>query len=194
MSKTCVHNTFNAFHSGLQLAAFRLNQCDQILLHRVDSSICIVKPVANVADSRVAEQNSERHNHRCTKQSYRLIKNHRLKHTIIPVRRLCIILGSILLAVTASLAQNVSAGSLETLKPGRRITVTLRNGDKAVGKLGAVTPTGFTLEPERRNQLPHDFEYTEVRTVRKKMARSTKWFIAGGVYGVFMTIGMIVGG
>jgi len=105
-----------------------------------------------------------------------------------------LIVRSVLTMYPAVSADDTLAAKVQALKPGKRIEVTMNNGDRQTGKFSAAGAAGFTFAPEGKNQAVRDVPYTEVKTVKTKMTRGAKWGIAGGIYGGLVVIGLILGG
>jgi hypothetical protein len=66
--------------------------------------------------------------------------------------------------------------------PGKRIQVICTNGNKIVGRLGRVTSSGFTLDPDKKGGAPRQIAFADVRSLKSKWTRGEKWLVAGLIY------------
>ncbi|MDQ6758834.1 MAG: hypothetical protein M3Z32_03075 [Acidobacteriota bacterium] len=51
---------------------------------------------------------------------------------------------------------------------GRRIELVLTTNEKVTGRLGAVEPDHFVLQPDHRGGAQREFRFAEVRSVKTK--------------------------
>jgi hypothetical protein len=81
------------------------------------------------------------------------------------------------------------ADQVQKMKSGQRMQVELNGGEKLIGNRGAVSADHFTLDPDNHKQAARELNYTDVRTVKTKWTRTTKWLIALGIYGLVTLLG-----
>lgn len=104
------------------------------------------------------------------------------------------IVTGLLLTAGPIWAEGTVSELLNTLPPGKRIEVVMRNGEKVIGNRGALGPAGFVLEPDSKGAARRELTYAEVATVRPKMTRKGKIGIGVGIYLVLAVIGLVLGG
>ncbi len=82
--------------------------------------------------------------------------------------------------------------TLRSWRSDRRIQVTLNSGEKLTGRLGAIEPGRFTLEPDNQRTTRREVQFDEVRSAKTKMTRTTKWIIGGAIYLGLVGLGTII--
>ena len=98
-----------------------------------------------------------------------------------------LVLG-VFLAATL-LADPTIADKVQKMKSGKRMELVLNSGDKLMGNRGAVFADHFVLEPDSHKQSSRPLNYSEIRTVKTKWTRATKWIIGVGIWGVVTLLG-----
>ena len=122
----------------------------------------------------------------------RVLLKREMRYVTLYLSRVLLILA--VFSINPVRAASVDAETVRSIKPGQRIEVVLQNGDRLIGKLGAISQDYFVLGPDRPRQPSRELRYSEVQQIRTKMTRANKWAIAGAVYVGLTIIGFIVGG
>ena len=95
---------------------------------------------------------------------------------------------------TAGAAAESIEEKIRSIKPGRRIEVTLKTGDKAVGKMGTAEPNRFVLQPDKAGEPVRTFAFADVEKVKPKITRGEKWAIWLAVAAGWMAFAASFGG
>lgn len=111
----------------------------------------------------------------------------------IPVDRVIAFFVMFFLAHAVGQARDSVSVSLAKWRAGQRIEVSLNDGGKLIGHLGAIESDRFVLEPDKHSGAQRTLRFDEVRAVSKKMTATKKWAIAGAIYGVLVIMGLILG-
>ena len=82
--------------------------------------------------------------------------------------------------------------SLRKLEQGRRIAVTLNNGEKLVGHVGAIQSDSFVFEPDNKHGTARELAFNVVRSVKPAMTKTTKWMIGLGIWGALTGLGALL--
>ncbi len=90
-------------------------------------------------------------------------------------------------------AESTVPERLEKLQQGRRMTVLLNTGDTLVGGLGPLQKEAFLLVSEQRGHADRLVRFDEIKSVKTKMATSTKWAVGIAVWLPFLIGSLILG-
>ncbi|MDQ6676277.1 MAG: hypothetical protein M3Z09_03170 [Acidobacteriota bacterium] len=102
-----------------------------------------------------------------------------------------------LLVIALATANHLEAAppvreSLAKWSHGKRIEIVLNNGERLVGRLGAVQFDSFGLDPDKKLGTARILRFDEVRSVSTKMTKAEKWGIAAAVYAALVIIGLVL--
>ncbi len=102
-----------------------------------------------------------------------------------------LVLLSLLLSFLPIHAATSIEESLRKWQPGRRIEVTMNDGQKLVGHLGEIQSDRFILEPDNKHGTSRELTFDGIRSVKIKMTKTTKWLIGLAIWAALTGLGAL---